>query len=166
MTHPPSRSLPIDDSLFFRLVRLINLTARPFHASFARRYDISLNEWRTMVVLASHPGVSASEVAAYTGLDKMSVSRTVAALERHGRVIKDPDRSDKRRTLLALSDAGHELFEAIARSAKQREQQLFKPISAEERATLAAIAGKLIDGLLRVDGEDSVEEEDLPLEAE
>lgn len=146
--------LPIDDSLFFRLVRLINLTARPFHASFGRKHHISLNEWRAMVVLASHPGVTASEIAAYTGLDKMSVSRTVATLERHGRVAKEGDPQDKRRVRLSLTPAGEALFEEIAQSAGARERQLFSAITADERHALAAIASKLIAGLLSADGEE------------
>ena len=55
-------ALPVDSSLFFKLVRVVNLTARPFVETLARTHQLSLNEWRVMVVLASHPGVAASDV--------------------------------------------------------------------------------------------------------
>ena len=48
--------LPYDGELFFKLVRVVNLTARPFVETLARRHRLSLNEWRVMIVLASHPG--------------------------------------------------------------------------------------------------------------
>ena len=88
MTRAPASGprLLADDSLFFKLVRVVNLTARPFVETLSRQHQLSLNEWRVMVVLASHPGVAAHEVAEITGLDKMSVSRALAALERRRRV--------------------------------------------------------------------------------
>ncbi len=139
--------LPIDDSLFFKLVRVVNLTARPFVETLARTHHLSLNEWRAMVVLASHPGAAASEVAEHTGLDKMSVSRAIAALDRHGRIDKQPDPADARRTRLWLNAAGDALFRAIGRSAAQRERQLFGGISRSEQAAMAQTIDRLIAAL-------------------
>jgi DNA-binding MarR family transcriptional regulator len=136
--------LPIDSSLFFKLVRVVNLTARPFVDSLSKTHQLSLNEWRAMVVLASHPGVAAREIAEHTGLDKMSVSRAIAALDRHRRVRKEADPEDARRTRLWLNAAGQALFESIGASASQREAQLFSGISATEQQAL----GKLIDRLI------------------
>ncbi len=96
-------ALPIDSALFFKLVRVINRTARPFVERLAGTHQLSLNEWRVMVVLASHPGVAARDLAEITGLDKMSISRAVAGLSRHQRLDKRPDPSDARRMLLRLN---------------------------------------------------------------
>jgi DNA-binding MarR family transcriptional regulator len=139
--------LPIDDSLFFKLVRLVNLTARPFVETLARTHHLSLNEWRAMLVLASHPGVAAREVADHTGLDKMSVSRALAALDRQGRLVKAPDPADARRTQLWLSADGQALFETIARPAVQREAQLYAPLTAEELAQMHSLVDRLAAAL-------------------
>ena len=139
--------LPIDSSLLFKLVRVVNLTARPFVETLSRIHHLSLSEWRTMVVLASHPGVAAREVAELTGLDKMSVSRAIAALARHGRVRKRPDARDARRTQLWLSAAGHALFESIGALAGQREALLFKGIGRAEQAALSQTIDRLIVAL-------------------
>ena len=144
-----AKTLPIDDSLFFKLVRLVNLTARPFMETFSREHRLSLNEWRVMIVLASHPGVAAREVVAATGLDKMSVSRAIAALARHHRVQKESDPSDARRILLRLSRPGLALFEAIGREGAQREAALFSSLGSDERAALASTVDRLIAGLDR-----------------
>ena len=146
-------TLPIDDSLFFKLVRLVNLTARPFLQTIGRANQLSLNDWRAMLVLANHPGVAASDVALLTGLDKMTVSRSIAALERRGRLVKREDPSDKRRTLLWLNTAGQRLFERIGTPAKQREAQLFSAASSVEQAQLSRTLDRLIDSLLAADGE-------------
>ena len=66
--------------MFFKLVRVVNLTARPFNEGIGRGTSLSLSDWRVMTVVGSHPGTTASEVCARTGMDKMSVSRAIAAL--------------------------------------------------------------------------------------
>ncbi len=143
MTARRQARLPIDDSLFFKLVRVVNLTARPFVETLSRAHHLSLNEWRVMVVLASHPGIAAREVADATGLDKMSVSRALAALERHGRLQRQADPADARRALLELTSAGQALFERIGVLAGEREAQLFGGISRAETKSLAALVDRL-----------------------
>lgn len=132
-----------DDSLFFKLVRVVNLTARPFVETLSRQHQISLNEWRVMVVLASHPGMAAHEVAESTGLDKMSVSRALTTLERHGRVQRRADPADARRLLLELNATGRQLLERLGVLATQREAQLFGGLDREEKQQL----GRTIDRL-------------------
>jgi DNA-binding MarR family transcriptional regulator len=140
-------ALPLDSSLFFKLVRVVNLTARPFVETLGRAHQISLNEWRAMVVLASHPGCAAHEVAEFTGLDKMSVSRAIAALERHARIRKAADPLDARRTCLWLNAAGQALFKAIGNQATLREAQLFQGFSAGDRQQLGLSIDRLINAL-------------------
>lgn len=138
---------PIADSLFFKLVRLVNLTARPFVETLSLAHRLSLNEWRVMVVLAAHPGVAATDVVEATGLDKMSVSRALASLVRAGRVGKSADPADARRTRLALSARGQALFERIAAVGAERETQLFSGISGLEQAQMSQIADRMIASL-------------------
>lgn len=139
--------LPIDDSLFFKLVRLVNLTARPFVETLAAAHQLSLNEWRVMVVLASRPDVAAHEVADATGLDKMSVSRALAALARQRRIERHADAADARRTLLRLNAAGRRLYEALGALAAQREAQLFRGFGRTEREQLAVLVDRLATSL-------------------
>jgi DNA-binding MarR family transcriptional regulator len=150
---PPN--LPIDSSLFFRLVRVVNLTARPFVETLSRTHELTLNEWRVMVVLASHPGVAATEVADATGLDKMSVSRAIAALARKRRLLKSADPADGRRTLLSLSAAGRGLFQRIGESAAEREAQLFAGVSAAEQEQMARTIDRLIEALRGSEAEEA-----------
>lgn len=141
---PARAALPIDSSLFFKLVRVVNLTARPFVETLARTHHLSLNEWRVMVVLASHPGVAARDLADATGLDKMSVSRAIAALASRRRLLKQTDPKDARRTLLWLNATGQRLFKTIGTQASAREAQLFGPVSPDELAQLDRVVDKLI----------------------
>jgi DNA-binding MarR family transcriptional regulator len=151
MTPAAKPVLPIDESIFFKLVRVVNLTARPFVESIGRGHRLTLNEWRAMLVLASHPGSAAQDVVAHTGLDKMTVSRALAGLQRRGRLVRREDPGDKRRALLTLSAAGRRVYEQIGVSGKARERQLFAALSAHDQEQLGRTLDTLITTLLAAD---------------
>lgn len=142
-----AESVPVDSSLFFKLVRVVNLTARPFNETVGKANHLSLNEWRAMVVLASHPGVAAADIAEATGLDKMAVSRALAGLDRAGRLRREGDPADQRRSRLFLSTEGERLFDKVGRTAKRREAELFSALGAREAEQLSAALDKLLIGL-------------------
>lgn len=139
--------LPGDGTLYFKLVRVVNETARPFTETLSRRHRLTLNEWRAMVALASRPGIAAHELAARIGLDKMSVSRAVAGLARERRVLKQPDPADARRTLLRLSRSGEALYRTIGEKGARRAEALFRHVGAREKAAMEATLDKLLRAL-------------------
>lgn len=132
------------DSLFFKLVRVVNLTARPFQQRVGRAHQLTLNEWRAMAVLAAHPGSTGAQVAELTGLDKMSVSRAVAGLKRRKRVQGHDDPTDQRCQRLYLTTAGKTLVTIVGAEATLREAELFAEVDADERARLEATLDRLI----------------------
>ncbi|WP_208507451.1 MarR family transcriptional regulator [Variovorax paradoxus] len=132
------------DPLFFKLVRVVNLTARPFHERVGREHQLTLNEWRTMAVLGAQPGLTASQVADQTGLDKMAVSRALAGLKRHRRVQCREDPTDQRRSRLHLTAAGKALHATVSELGREREAALFAGVSADELAQLGTTLDRLI----------------------
>ena len=139
-----AEALPVDSSLFFKLVRVVNLTARPFHDTVGKANHLTLNEWRAMVVIASHPGAAAADVAESTGLDKMAVSRAIAGLDKAGRLLKKPDPADQRRSRLFLSAEGQRVFTHVGRAAKRREAELFQGLQPRDLEAFNATLDKLI----------------------
>ena len=139
------------DPLFFKLVRVVNLTARPFHEKVGREHHLTLNEWRVMAVLGSEPGLNATQIADFTGLDKMAVSRALAGLGRHGRVQRHGDPTDRRRGRLYLTAAGKALHETVGALGRQREAALFEGVNTDELARLDATLDKLIAAVQRAD---------------
>ncbi|MEQ9639347.1 MAG: MarR family winged helix-turn-helix transcriptional regulator [Alphaproteobacteria bacterium] len=137
--------ISIDDSPFFQFMRLVNLTAKPFNLRFSKQYSLTLNEWRVMMALASYPGLAAHELAQLIGIDKMSISRAVRRMTSMGRISRDPDPGDRRRTLLRLTPDGREVFLAIAPAAKTRERTLFSALSDTEERQLRRLLRKLED---------------------
>jgi DNA-binding MarR family transcriptional regulator len=139
------------DSLFLKLVRVVNLTARPFQQRVGREHQLTLNEWRVLAVIATKPGVSATDVAETTGLDKMSVSRSLAGLHRMKRMQRRDDPTDQRRSRLYPSAIGKALFAAVSVQAEARETALFRGLDGAQRAHLDATLDTLIASVSTVD---------------
>jgi len=142
---------PHDRTLLFAMVRLVNLTARPFQEGIGRQHRLGLTEWRVLAVLQAHPGSAASEIAQHTGLDKMSVSRALASLQAAGRVVRRPDPHDGRRALAALTPAGRRLYEALRSRARLREAEVTGTLTAAERAQLLALVQRMTEAALAAD---------------
>lgn len=128
----------------FRLLKLTNLLSRPFFGRFARQHALTLNEWRSMVVLASRPGSAAQDVSAATGLHPMNISRALAGLRESGRIEEARDPDNHRRTLLWLSAAGKRTFEEIAPHSELQAANLLDALTVEELATLGHLIDKLV----------------------
>lgn len=137
------------DPLFFKLVRVVNLAARPFHASVGREHQLTLNEWRVMAALGAQPGLTATQAADLTGLEKMAVSRALAGLKRHKRVQRHDDPTDQRRCRLYLTATGKALHASVSVLGQAREAELFAGIDADELARMSATLDKLIGAVLR-----------------
>jgi DNA-binding MarR family transcriptional regulator len=142
----PRAAAPLEPSPFFKLLLLVNLTAKPFGRLYERRFQLSLSEWRVMLTLASRPDLSATEIADALGLDKMAVSRALRGLEKRGRVERGRHPADGRRDSLALTEAGWELYRAIAPAARERENGLLSELDGPDRARLDAMLNKLLAG--------------------
>jgi DNA-binding MarR family transcriptional regulator len=128
----------------FRLLKLTNLLSRPFFGNFARQHELTLNEWRTMVVLASRPGSAAQDVALHTGLHPMNVSRALAGLRKAGRIEEARDPNNHRRTLLWLTKSGEKTYREIAPHSERQAEKLLATLTASEIAALARIVDKLV----------------------
>jgi DNA-binding MarR family transcriptional regulator len=76
-------------------------------------------------------------------MDKVQVSRAVAALVARGLVLQATDRGDRRRTKLALSAAGRRLHDEIVPLARGVEARLVETLDAGERRRLAALLTRL-----------------------
>ena len=120
-----------------------DLVARSFAGAIGRRHDLTLAEWRCMMVLATRPGLANIEVAEASGMDVMTVSRALRRLERHGRLARRADPADNRRVTGSLTASGLDLYVTVAASA----ELLFRELKSQERAQLARYLQALIASL-------------------
>ena len=70
--------LELERFLPYRLSVLTNRISDAIARQYSERFDLTAAEWRVMAALGNTPGLSSSEVAARTAMDKV-----FAALEPH-----------------------------------------------------------------------------------
>ena len=139
------RTRPIGPEMIgFRLLKLTNLMSRPFFAQFAKHHALSLNEWRSIVVLATRPGSAAQDVAAATGLLPMNISRALMTLRKSGMVEEARDPDNHRRMLLWLTRRGEATFNQIAPHSQRDSRRLLGALSEAELVLFGSMLDKLI----------------------
>ena len=125
---PTQRQIP---EITMQLFKLTNLISRPFR-ELGKQYDITLNEWRVMVVLAARPGLAAQDISKVTGIHAMTISRAVSSLRTRGRIAESRDPDNHRRTLLWLTDFGRLAYEQIVPHSIQASQDLYSILTQEQ----------------------------------
>ena len=75
--------------------------------------DLTLPQWRALLVVARGDGVRIGEVGSRVGMGLPSASRVVRRLERRGLVTTARDESDRRGTLVRATPAGLHAWEQL-----------------------------------------------------
>jgi DNA-binding MarR family transcriptional regulator len=136
--------LDLERFLPYRLSILSNTVSQSIAADYQDRFELSMTEWRVMVILARFPEISAREVVDRSRMDKVAVSRAVARLVEAGRVDRSVHGEDKRRSVLKLSEAGWGIHDEVAPRAREHEQEVLAKLDEDERAWLNRILDKLM----------------------
>jgi DNA-binding MarR family transcriptional regulator len=140
----PGPKLHLEKFLPYRLSVLSNTVSSAIAAAYFMNFGLSIPEWRVMAVLAANPGLSAAEVTARTAMDKVAVSRAVAALLGAGRLQRTTAPKDRRRTHLSLTPAGTRVYARVVPMALEYERNLVAPLSRRDRATLDRLVRVLL----------------------
>ena len=143
MSVPASPALDLEHFLPYRLSVLSNTVSTALAGAYARRFGLSIPQWRVIAVLARNPGISAAAVAERTAMDKVAVSRAVAGLARAGRVKRTLARSDRRRSVLVLTARGREVYMRIVPYALEYERRLLAELTPSEQSVLHIVVARL-----------------------
>lgn len=127
----------------YRLAVLAEEVSLAVAEVYAGRFALTRQQWRVLAALAEAPGMSANEIAAYSTLAKMQVSRAVAELEAKGLLARAADAEDRRNNRHRLTPAGRALLKRLVPLVREREAALLAGFSAEERAALEALLARV-----------------------
>lgn len=127
----------------YQLFVLVKGITRKTAPIISERFDLSMREWRVLLVTAAYPGITANEVADRLNSDKMIVSRAVSGLLRKGHLNRSTDPNDRRRSLLRLTRQGTNEYQDILVLARQFDHELRATLSKKECITLEVILQKL-----------------------
>jgi DNA-binding MarR family transcriptional regulator len=135
-----------NDSIGFRLWQVAQRWQR--HIG---KYFVALGLTHTQYVLlaASHylairrEPPTQTALSAFTGIDKMLVSRGLRELEKRGAVARTTHSSDSRALRVELTGAGRRLTRAVSNAAVRAHREFFGGLGSN-RAVLAELLGQLI----------------------
>jgi DNA-binding MarR family transcriptional regulator len=139
----PTPALNLDHFLPYRLSVLSNTISTALAGAYARRFGLSIPQWRVVAVLARSPGLSAASVAERTAMDKVAVSRAVAGLVDAGRVRSVLAESDRRRSVLTLTARGREVYTRIVPYALEYERRLLSELAPAEQGLFDSLLSRL-----------------------
>ena len=139
----PLPTLELERFLPYRLSVLANTMSAAIAAVYAERFALTIPEWRVLAVLALQPGLSAAQVADRTAMDKVAVSRAVAALARARRVERCVEESDRRRTQLRLTARGEAVYREVVPLARAYEDAVLRGVPTRSRLKLNSLLDEL-----------------------
>lgn len=153
-TPQPAGVLDLERYVPGLLTFMANKLSRSASSLYARRFGVNVTEWRILSQIAIEPGLTAARLCQVIGFDKGPVSRTLAAMERDGLIVSEPDGQDARRRLLRMTDRGRSLHDAILPVALDRERRLLSCLTEGERDTLLDLLNRIHGNLAAVTRED------------
>jgi DNA-binding MarR family transcriptional regulator len=103
----------LEDLLNFRLQRLHAASGAPVVRLLEGRFGITRREWRLLATLADRGPTSPSDLAIAVQLDRARTSRAIGVLAEKGLLQRQIQPGDARRAEVALTQAGHNLFDTV-----------------------------------------------------
>ena len=107
------------------------------HSSF------SLAEARVLYELARRGGVTASELGRELELDPGYLSRILQRFERDGLVSRAPSPTDRRQSLLSLTEAGRAAFAPLDARSREEVSALLTPLAEPAQAAVVGAMGRI-----------------------
>jgi DNA-binding MarR family transcriptional regulator len=99
--------------------------------------EITLTQYRSLVVLASRGPQGLASLAEAVAVTPPTTSRLVDRLLRKGLVRRRTDRHDRRQVRIGLTDAGRQLIDVVTEHRRQEIATLLKAIPVNEQRSMA-----------------------------
>lgn len=143
----PKARFDFDHHLPYVLARTANLvlsfTTPHYLAEIADAAQLSVREFRVLVAVAKYPPLSPAAAAERTGMDRATVTRALAGLQRLRLVRTLDNKQDKRGKYMVLTESGAALCDRLFPLMKAQGKRLSATLSPDERDTLLLLLGKL-----------------------
>lgn len=133
------------------LTWIANKLSRGASQHYLSVFDVGIETWRCMVLLAVQGAISAQQVSRIIGMDKSSVSRCFKGMQAKGLITMTLDDTDGRLRIAKLTPKGRKLHDEILGIALERERAFLSVLSAAERDTLLGLLRRLHENLPAVE---------------
>lgn len=135
--------LDLDNSTGFHMNTLSNRFSLLLQSYYRVRHRLNVAGWRIIAIVAEKSPISAREVAEYSVMDPIRVSKSVSELLRRKLITRKTDTKDRRRAILTLTKAGFDVYHDVAPFVARQEDRLYSVLSSAERVAFLDIILKL-----------------------
>ena len=125
------------------LTWIANKLSRGASQHYLAVFDVGIEVWRCLVLLAIEDSISAQQVSRVIGMDKASVSRCFKSMQAGGLITLGLDATDGRLRIATLTKRGRSLHDQIIGIALERERAFLSVLSKAEQETLIGLLKRL-----------------------
>ncbi|RMI33674.1 MarR family winged helix-turn-helix transcriptional regulator [Nocardia stercoris] len=118
------------------LVRRVWLGMRATIGEELARFQLTVPQFATLIILADHPDVSVSDVARHVGSSRQAANEMLAGLERQDLIVRSPHPVDRRKHVLEITAQGRKRLAEARPAVERRERELEAEIAPEHRAAV------------------------------
>jgi DNA-binding MarR family transcriptional regulator len=119
--------------------------------AYLRTFNVGIETWRVLVLLAIEPSLTAQSVSRTMGMDKASISRVFKTMQASDLISINLDKDDGRLRLATITAKGRSLHNQILELAQERERALLTVLNNAERDTLLDLLRRLHENLPAVE---------------
>ncbi|MNQ89081.1 HTH-type transcriptional regulator MhqR [compost metagenome] len=126
------------------------LVARERQAPLYARYGLQQGEFDALATLrrsGAPEGLTPTALFEAAMMSSGGMTARIDRLEKAGLVERHPHPTDRRATLVRLTDKGFDLIETIMPDHEEAARDILAPLSLDEQKTLNALLARLIGGL-------------------
>jgi DNA-binding MarR family transcriptional regulator len=144
------------DAPFIARLLLPKAVARVFEVQDRALAPIGLTARQGLILLSCdlEEANTAAELASLYGLEASSITRLVDRLEKKRLIERTRSRSDRRKTILALTARGKAVLQRAVKIAVPIARTTWNGVTEKERKTLAAIITKVLNNLKQMGPEE------------
>jgi DNA-binding MarR family transcriptional regulator len=106
-------------------------------------HDLSMWGYVVLVALDGSSVRTQAALAAAIGADKTRIIRDLDELQQRGLIERTPDPDDRRVRLLAITDAGRKVKNAVQTEIQRGEERWLGELSGDERRTFLSVLARL-----------------------
>ncbi|MDM0078761.1 MarR family winged helix-turn-helix transcriptional regulator [Variovorax sp. J2P1-59] len=125
------------------LTWIANKLSRGASQHYLSTFDVGIETWRCLVLLAVEGATSAQQVSTVIGMDKGSVSRCFKGMQERSLIRTELDGSDGRLRMAVLTPKGRRLHDQIMGMALERERAFLSVLDADEVEVLLGLMRRL-----------------------
>ena len=133
------------------LTWIANKLSRGASQHYLNAFNVGIEVWRCLVLLAIEDSISAQQVSRIIGMDKASVSRCFKSMQADGFITFELDTTDGRLRMARLTRKGRALHDKIIGIALERERAFLSVLTDREQETLIGLLKRLHANLPEVE---------------